>query len=134
MSIQTRRIQYFFFGQNFSDGLRTTLAILLPALVFSQLGYFNEGFTISTGAVCLSIPDMPGPAGHRRNGMLAALALVVVTALLTGLAAANVWLLGLVVGACAFGLTMLLVWGGRAGAVGTAALLNVVLVLAQPPP
>ncbi|SFQ66481.1 FUSC family membrane protein [Hymenobacter arizonensis] len=133
MNTQSRRLQYFFFGQNFSDGVRTTLAILLPALVFAQLGHFEAGITVSTGAVCLSVTDTPGPVAHRRNGMLAALALVVATALLMGVAATNVWLLGLAVGGLSFGLTMLLVWGARAGAVGTAALLNAVLVLAHPP-
>ena len=133
MNIHTRRLQYFFFGQNFSDGLRTTLAILLPTLVLAQLGHFAEGLTISTGAVCVSVTDLPGPAGHRRNGMLAAVGLVFVTALLTSAAATNLWLLGLAVGGLSFGLTMLLVWGVRAGAVGTAALLSVVLLLAHPP-
>ncbi|WP_035567758.1 FUSC family membrane protein [Hymenobacter sp. IS2118] len=133
MNTQTRQLQYFFFGQNFSDGLRTALAILLPALVFAQLGHFEAGITVSTGALCLSVTDVPGPARHRRNGMLAALALVGITALIMGLTAGNVWLLGLAVGALSFGLTMLLVWGPRAGAVGTAALLNAVLVLAHLP-
>ena len=132
MNTQTR-LQYFFFGQHFSDGLRTTLAILLPALLLSQLGLFAEGILVSTGAVCVSVTDSPGPAGHRRNGMLAALALVLITTVLTGLAASNVWLLGLTVGILSFGLTMLLVWGARAGAVGTAGLLNTVLLLAHPP-
>jgi len=65
--------------------------------------------------------------------MLAVLALIFGTALLTGVAAANVWLLGLEIAALSFLFTMFLVWGARAGAVGTAALLNVVLVLAHPP-
>jgi uncharacterized membrane protein (TIGR01666 family) len=133
MNTQTRRLHYFFFGQHFSDGLRTTLAILLPALLLSQLNLFAEGILVSTGAVCVSVTDTPGPARHRRNGMLAALALVLITTVLTGLAASNVWLLGLTVGLCSFGLTMLLVWGARAGAVGTAGLLNMVLLLAHPP-
>ncbi|HEX8505676.1 MAG TPA: FUSC family membrane protein [Hymenobacter sp.] len=133
MNSQTRRLHYFFSGQNFSDGVRTTLAILLPALVLTQLGYFEMGLTVSTGAVCVSVTDTPGPPTHRRNGMLAALALVVLTTLLTGVAAASVWLLGLEIGVLAFLLTMFLVWGARAGAVGTAGLLNVVLLLAHPP-
>jgi len=133
MNQQTRRLQYFFFGQNFSDGVRTTLAILLPAVLLAQWGHFAEGLTVSTGAVCLSVTDTPGPAAHRRNGLLAALALVFGTALLRGVAAGSVWLLGLEVGVLAFWLTMLLVWGARAGAVGTAGLLNVVLLLAHPP-
>ena len=133
MNLRTRSLQYFFFGQNFSDGVRITVAILLPAVLLAQWGHFEAGITVSTGAVCVSVTDMPGPAAHRRNGMLAALALVFVGALLTGLAATRLWLLGLEVGVLAFGLTMLLVWGARAGAVGTAALLSAVLLLARPP-
>ena len=134
MNHQTRRLRYFFSGQPFSDGVRTTVSILLPALLCAQWGHFAAGLTVSTGAVCLSVTDTPGPAAHRRNGMLAALALVGGTALLTsGAAAAGPWLLGLEIGGLSFLLTMLLVWGARAGAVGTAGLLNVVLLLAHPP-
>ncbi|MCC3154903.1 FUSC family membrane protein [Hymenobacter sp. BT770] len=133
MNTQTRSLQYFFFGQNFSDGVRTTVAILLPALLLAQLGHFDAGLTVSTGAVCVSVTDTPGPPGHRRNGMLAALVLVGITALLTGVAATSVWLLGLEVAALSFLFTMFLIWGSRAAAVGTAGLLNVVLLLAHPP-
>ena len=133
MSFRTRRLYYFFSGQNFSDGVRITLAILLPAVLLGELGHFEAGLTVSTGAVCLSVTDTPGPAAHRRNGLLVALGLVFATGLLTGVVGSNVWLLGLEVGVLSFLLTMLLVWGARAGAVGTAALLNVVLVLAHPP-
>ncbi|GAB3852349.1 FUSC family membrane protein [Hymenobacter terrigena] len=133
MNHQTRRLRYFFSSQNFSDGVRITVSILLPAVLLGQWGHFAEGLSISTGAVCVSVTDTPGPAAHRRNGMLAALVLVGATALLTSVAALNVWTLALEVGVLSFGLTMLLVWGARAGAVGTAALLNVVLLLAHPP-
>ena len=133
MNQPSRQLRYFFSGQNFSDGVRVTLAILLPAVLLGQWGHFAEGLTISTGALCLSVTDTPGPAAHRRNGMLAALAAVGLTALLTGVAAFNTWTLALAIGGLAFGLTMLLVWGARAGAVGTAGLLNAVLVLAHPP-
>lgn len=127
------RLQYFFFGADFSGGLRTTLAILLPAAVGAQLGHFDRGLTMSIGAICLSVPDTPGPAIHRRTGQLTALALVLGVALLTGYAAPVRWLLGLEVAALSFGLSMLLVWGARAGAVGTAGLLALVLTLAHPP-
>ena len=133
MNTQTRRFQYFFSGQNFSDGVRVTVAVLLPAVLLAQLGHFEVGLTVATGAVCVSVTDMPGPAAHRRNGLLAALVLVFITALLTGVVAGSVWLLGVEVAALSFLFTMFLVWGARAGAVGTAALLNVVLLLAHPP-
>ena len=133
MNQHSRRLRYFFFGQNFSDGVRVTVAILLPAVLLARLGHFEPGLTVATGALCLSITDTPGPGAHRRNGMLAALVLVFGTALLTGAVAGNAWLLGLAIAGLSFLLTMLLVWGARAGAVGTAALLNAVLVLAHPP-
>jgi uncharacterized membrane protein (TIGR01666 family) len=131
--VSRRDLSYFFFSQHFSDGLRTTLAILLPALVGAQWGDFAAGITISTGAVCVSVTDTPGPAKHKRNGMLASLGLVFLVAILTGLVAPYRWLLGLEVVGLAFTLTMLLVWGARAGSVGSATLLAMVLMLAHPP-
>jgi uncharacterized membrane protein YccC len=131
--VSRRDLSYFFFSQHFSDGLRTTLAILLPALVGAQWGEFAAGITISTGAVCVSATDGPGPAKHKRNGMLAGLGLVFVVSILTGFVAPYRWLLGLEVVGLAFSLTMLLVWGARAGSVGSATLLAMVLMLAHPP-
>jgi len=128
-----RDLSYFFFSQQFSDGLRTTLAILLPALLGAQWGQFAAGLTISTGAVCLSVTDTPGPFRHRRNGQLAALGLVFSVAYLTALLAPHREWLGLEITVLAFGLTMLLVWGARAGSVGSATLLGMVLTLAHPP-
>ncbi|MGI4873273.1 MAG: FUSC family membrane protein [Janthinobacterium lividum] len=128
-----QRLSYFFFSQHFSDGLRTTLAILLPAVLGAQWGEFATGITISTGAVCVSVTDMPGPPGHRRNGLLVGLGLVLLVVVLTSLAAPYRWLLGLELVLLSFGLTMLLVWGARAGSVGSAALLALALTLAHPP-
>ena len=134
LSLPSRRdLSYFFFSQQFSDGLRTTLAILLPALLGAQWGQFAAGITISTGAVCLSVTDTPGPFRHRRNGQLAALGLVFGVAFLTALLAPHREWLGLEITLLSFGLTMLLVWGARAGSVGSATLLGLVLTLAHPP-
>ncbi|MCB2376115.1 FUSC family protein [Hymenobacter sp. BT635] len=132
MNEHTRKIHYFFFGQDFSDGLRITFAILLPALVFSQLQQFEIGLTLSTGAVCISITDLPGPIEHKRNGMLAGCVCVFLVAVLTGLVQYSNWLLGLEVATLSFVFTMLLVYGARAGAVGSAALLIMILMMDQP--
>ena len=126
------RLYYFIFGADFSSGLRTAIAILLPAALGAQFGQFDLGLTMATGAVCVSVPDAPGPPNHRRNGQLTALVLVFAVALLTGYVAPVRWLLGLEVAGLSFGLSMLLVWGARAGAVGTAGLLALVLTLAHP--
>ena len=131
--LRRRDLTDFFFSQQFSDGLRTTLAVALPALAGLALGRLDASITVSIGALCLSIPDTPGPLQHRRNGLLAALGLVFAGALLVGWLAPYRLALGVVFTALSFGLTMLLVWGGRAGAVGSATLLAMVLTLAHPP-
>lgn len=129
MSQHTRKLQYFFFSQDFSDGLRITLTILLPGLVFGWLGHLDVGLDLALGALCLSITDAPGPIIHKRNGMLAGLLLLPVVALLTGVVQPHIWLLGLEVVALSFLFTMFLVYGTRAGSVGTAALLLVILMM-----
>ncbi|TGE27082.1 FUSC family membrane protein [Hymenobacter metallicola] len=132
MNEQTRKIHYFFFGQDFSDGLRITFAILLPALVFARLGQFETGLALSTGAVCISITDLPGPIEHKRNGMLYGNLCIFLVALLTGLVQHSNLLLGLEVATLTFIFTMFLVYGARAGALGSAALLIMILLMDQP--
>ncbi|UOQ78428.1 hypothetical protein MUN84_07610 [Hymenobacter sp. 5516J-16] len=84
MDERIRSFQYFFTSQEFSDGLRTTLSILLPGLVLGLYGDLVDGLTVSLGAVCVSLTDTPGPMVHKRNGMLAATALIGIMALVTG--------------------------------------------------
>ncbi|MBT2556240.1 FUSC family protein [Hymenobacter sp. ISL-91] len=129
-----RQLRYFFSSQEFSDGLRTTLAILVPGLVLGLLGRLETGVAMSVGALCVSLTDTPGPPLHKRNGGLAAVALTGLMALLTGLVQPYPWLLGALVVAASFWLTMLLVYGNRAGAVGTAGLLVMILMLDKPLP
>ncbi len=129
MNDHTRKLQYFFFSQDFSDGLRVTLAVLLPGLLLGWLGQLEIGLDLSLGALCVSIADSPGPVVHKRNGMLAVVILLPVVALLTGLVQPYMWLLGLEIGVLSFLFTLLLVYGTRAGAVGTAALLLIILMM-----
>ncbi|AHJ99117.1 FUSC family protein [Hymenobacter swuensis] len=127
-----RSLRYFFSGQEFSDGVRTTLSILLPGLVLGWHGDLNTGLTMSLGAVCVSLTDIPGPPAHKRNGMLAATVLTGLMALLTGFLGPYPWLLGLMVVSVSFIFTLLLAYGNRAGAVGTAGLLIMILMLDRP--
>ncbi|OWP64785.1 hypothetical protein CDA63_00015 [Hymenobacter amundsenii] len=129
-----RKLRYFFSSQEFSDGLRTTLAVLVPGLGLGLLGQLTAGVTMSIGALCVSFTDTPGPPVHKRNAGLAAVALAGLMAVVTGFLQPYSWLLGLVVVAVSFWFTMLLVYGNRAGAVGTAGLLVLILMLDKPLP
>ena len=120
-------IRYFLFSQYLSDGLRITLEIVMPAVIFSLLGRLDVGLLISTGALCVSISDAPGPVEHKRNGMLYCNGFVFIMSLLTGFANHSIWVMGFLLLLASFFFTMFTVFGTRASAVGIAALLIMIL-------
>ncbi|AQG79166.1 FUSC family protein [Spirosoma montaniterrae] len=129
MDRRVRQVGYFLSGQYFSAGLRITLSILLPALVFSQFDQLSTGITLSIGALSVTLADAPGPVQHRRNGMaIAALAGFLMT-LITGFARLNDLTLGFVIGIASFFFSMFTLYGPRATSVGTGALLVMVLMM-----
>jgi uncharacterized membrane protein (TIGR01666 family) len=132
MRKQFREFRYFFFTQEFADGLRTTVAILLPSLILSFFGQLHVGTTISLGALCVNFADAPGPITHKRNGMLFSLLFIFISALLTGLVHTNVYALGLEILLCSFLYSMFTVYGARATAIGSGALLVLILTMDQP--
>ncbi len=128
---RSRQIRYFLYSQYFADGVRITLEIVIPAVVFSFLGDMKTGLTLSLGALCVSSADGPGPIVHRRNGMLFCNIFVFISALLTGFLNHNMLLLGLLILAASFFFTMFSVYGTRASSVGFAALLIMVLQMSD---
>ncbi len=127
MSEKKRRIQHFLFSQYPADGLRATLEIILPAIIFTKFGRLDLGLMMSTGALCVSLTDGPGPVEHKRNAMLFCMLFTFLMTLVTGLINNNIYLLGLLIVLSAFFFTMFSVFGNRAAALGTAVLLVMVL-------
>lgn len=129
-SVET--IQHFFNTQAFADGVRATFAILLPALAGMYLGYFDAGIIISLGAMSVSLTDAPGPIKDKRNGMFACVALLFGMVILTSWAQDNIYLLAAIIAASTFFFSMFNVYGTRAGAVGNAAILILILTMDRP--
>lgn len=117
----------FMFTQYFADGVKVTLGVLLPSLVFFQFGMIETGITLSLGALCVSIADTPGPWLHRKNGMLVCSLFIFFTALLTASINTNVYFVAVEIFLLCFLFSMFYVYGTRAASVGTAALLIMVL-------
>ena len=126
---RTQQIRSFFFSQYLADGIRITLEIIIPAIIFSFLGDLETGITISLGALCVSISDGPGPVIHKRNGMLYCNIFVFAMALITGFLNTSILSLGILILVASFIFTMFSVYGNRAACVGTAALLIMILRL-----
>lgn len=124
---RTQQIRYFLFSQYLADGIRVTLEIITPAVVFILLGKMEMGMTLSLGALCVSISDGPGPVVHKRNGMFYCNLFIFIMALLTGFLNHNMITLGSLILAATFFFSMFSVYGNRATAIGTAALLMMIL-------
>jgi uncharacterized membrane protein (TIGR01666 family) len=127
MQGRAKELQYFFYSQSFADGLRITLAILLPTLILSRYNLINAGLSISLGALCVSLTDAPGPIIHKRNGMLFTAFFVFLITLITSLARQNIYTMGLEIFIACFFFSMFNVYGARAAAVGNAAILAMIL-------
>jgi len=129
MKINTREIESFFYSQYFSDGLRTTLGVLLPSLILAYFNQFDLGLSLSLGALCVSVIDSPGPLVHKRNGMAIGNVCVFLVAVITGFARLNVYTLALEITLLSFLFSMFTVYGNRAASVGTSALLVMILMM-----
>jgi len=129
MKLTIREIKSFFYSQYFSDGIRTSIGILLPALVFDYLNQFELGVTLSLGALCVSVVDIPGPVMHKRNAMAICNICIFVVAVVTGFARMNVITLGIEIAIFSFLFSMLIVYGTRAAAVGMGSLLMMVFMI-----
>ena len=128
---RSQQIRYFLFSQYLSDGIRITLEIIIPAVVFSFLGDLETGLALSLGALCVSISDGPGPVIHKKNSMLLCNILVFISAFLTGMLNGNMLSLGFLILSASFIFTMFSVYGNRATSVGFAALLIMILQMTK---
>lgn len=122
-----RSIQDFLLSTYFADGLRITIGVLCPSLILAQFGLLQYGMTLSLGALCVSVVDTPGPIIHRRNAMLVTTGLITIISIVVGLTNSNVYFIGTLLFICSFAFSMLFLYGLRSAAIGTAALLVMVL-------
>ena len=122
-----QEVQKFTSSQYWHSGWKITAGVMLPLFVFIIFGWVTVAVPFLWGALFVSLTDTPGPVHHRRNGMIAAILLNTVVVLLTTITRAHPGLLvGQIVVLCFF-LTMLGVYGARASAVGTLALVVMLL-------
>lgn len=115
-----------------SQGIRVTAGIALPAILFNYFHLLSVGILVSLGAMAVSITDLPGPIHHRRNGMLACTLIIFLVTLLTCWQARSPIGLGILIIIFCFFFSMIGVYGARAGSVGLAALLVMVLMIDHP--
>ncbi|WP_028298904.1 FUSC family protein [Olivibacter sitiensis] len=124
---RSKEIHSFFNGQPFSEGIKITCGILIPALIFSFMGDVRTGITLSMGAMWTSIPDSAGPVRDRRIAMLILVPMIFVISLLTKTIHHWPWTVAIMLALLCFSMCMIAVYGARAAAFGTASILVMLL-------
>lgn len=122
-----KEIQKFTTSHYWNSGVRITTGVMVPMLIMVNKGWLSEGIPFLWGALFVSLTDTPGPIHHRRNGMLAGIVLNGLTVLITGLLYEHQTLLLIQVLVFSFFFSLLGIYGARAGAVGTLALMVMLL-------
>jgi len=117
-----QEIQKFTTSQYWNSGVRITAGVLIPMFLMISQDWLTTGIPFLFGALFVSLTDTPGPIHHRRNGMLAAIALNTFTALVTGYTHDHQLLLLTEVVVFSFSFSLFGIYGARAGAIGTLAL------------
>ncbi|NSL85488.1 FUSC family protein [Chitinophaga solisilvae] len=125
-------IKSFLYSYHFSNGLRTTISVVVPSLIFAWFGQLGLGIAMSMGALCTALSDVPGTIIHKRNGLIISTILIFITALVTGFLAPYPVLMTGWISGCCFVFAMMLVYGNRGGNIGTGCLLIMVSILGEP--
>ncbi|WP_142688554.1 FUSC family protein [Chitinophaga polysaccharea] len=128
---QINNVKNFLYSYHFSNGMRTTISVVVPSLVFAWFGMLDLGIAVSMGALCTALSDVPGTIIHKRNGLIISTILIFFTALGTGLLIPYTIPMAVWIGICCFMFAMLLVYGNRGGNIGTGCLLVLVSILGE---
>ncbi|HEY9259217.1 FUSC family protein [Chitinophaga sp.] len=124
-------IKNFLYSYHFSNGMRTTISVVVPSLVFAWFDQLGLGIAMSMGALCTALSDVPGTIIHKRNGLIISTGLIFLTALGTGLLIPYTIPMAIWIAGCCFMFAMLLVYGNRGGNIGTGCLLVMVSILGE---
>lgn len=116
------------------NGISTALGVLLVQLLAGALGGLEASLLASGGAIYASLADTPNPPHRtwRRVAMAAAVGLV--SSVLVSALRGHPVVLGGLVALLAFGASMLLAWGPRAGPISFVPVLAIVFTMAGAAP
>ena len=121
------KIENFIYGEALSDGIKTSLAIVIPPLIASFFGDLHAGVTISLGAILAHMTDTPGPFKERRNLMWLSVLLIFVVSFFTKSINSFPIILGICLTIIVFLSNMLTVWGQRTSALGMVIMMTMVM-------
>ncbi|MFT3718097.1 FUSC family protein [Pseudorhodoferax sp.] len=116
------------------NGIGVALGVLLVQMLAGAAGGAQAALLATSGAIYASLADTPNPPRRTWHRTVLAAAVGLVSGLLVTALRGHVAVLGVLVGVLAFGGSMLLAWGVRAGPISFVPVLAVVFSMAGPAP
>lgn len=126
-------VLYLFYGEYFTDALRNTLTVIIPMLL---LFFFRDAQTaigVGLGALLISLTDAPGNKADKFKSAVTSVIIFFLTALVVSFSLGNTLLTALSIFLTTFLLTMIAVFGQRAGLTGTMAIILGIFILGLQP-
>lgn len=124
-----KSVQKFTAQTNFTNALKVTIAAVIPVIVFASLDLFKIGFSFALGAILTYPSDIPSNLKHKINGILVAILIIVVSAVLVSVLYPYPYLFYPFLAASLFFLSMISVYGQRATMVSFSGLLSIALAI-----
>ncbi|MBP8791872.1 MAG: FUSC family protein [Lutibacter sp.] len=122
-----KELQQFLKSISFSRAARVGIAVTLPAVLGTQLGYYEIGLVLSYGAFWSSFSDVTGSFESKKRGILISTSLVMIISFIKGYLPFELWLLLPVLGLLTFAIAFISVYGFRASLISFSGLMALVL-------
>ncbi|HEX5421453.1 MAG TPA: FUSC family membrane protein, partial [Gammaproteobacteria bacterium] len=127
-----RRAARLFFRHHIENGLSVSLCLGSVALAAGMLSGLKVAVFASTGAMCISIVDQPGPIAGKARLFLAALAGTTLLSLMSGLADGTIWAMASVVTLTSLAMAMATAFGRPALTLAISGVLSLIIGMAAP--
>lgn len=124
-----KSVQKFTTQTNFTNALKVTVAAVIPVIVFASLDLFKIGFSFALGAILTYPSDIPSNLKHKINGILVAILIIVVSAVLVSVLYPFPYSFYPFLAVALFFLSMISVYGQRATMVSFSGLLSISLAI-----
>lgn len=131
VSENLKELQQFIKSVTFSRAIKVGVAVTLPAVIGTQLGYSEIGYVLSFGAFWSSPSDIIGSFRHKKIGILISALLAMVVSFIKGYLNFELWLLLPVLGLLTFTIAFFSIYGFRASLISFSGLMALVLSSAK---
>ena len=123
-----KQIKNFLTGEYFTDALRITLSITLPAGILFGLDLQQPATGVALGALLIALTDIRGTIEDKKTTSVVSILLFFIVSLISILSFPYPFLMGAVFLLVTFGCSMLTVYGSRFSMSGTAAIVLMIFI------